>query len=201
MIKLTTLLATSATLMAGAMANAQWDVVTNDKPTLGVEVGVMYPSNATTRDLFGSQIMRYGLAQVGGRSKKSAHFYNSLSVINVDHNGNKLFLLPYVAGYELQLTQNRYASSVPFIRAEAGYAYYDYSVNVASSGNIGGVQSFASGGTTHFGAKRGGPTAAVEAGLAISNRWRISARYNWFAKYDDLDFSGAQLSVAYGFGN
>jgi opacity protein-like surface antigen len=151
---------------------------------LGFKVGALYPDSALLRNVFGKQILSYGL---GGfkNEEASKKLRGDFSIISAEKNGSKFFLVPVTAAYVRHFREREALEVVqfdPYFRILAGAAYYDYAINVAP-----GVRKSA---------KTFGLTAGVELGVNVSKTVNVYARYNYFQKKDDIDFNGITLGVA-----
>jgi len=151
---------------------------------LGFKVGALYPDSGLLRNVFGKQILSYGL---GGFKNQEAtsRLRGDFSIISASKNGSKFFLLPVTAAYVRHFREREALEVVkfdPYVRILAGVAYYDYAIDVAP-----GVRKSA---------KTFGLTAGAELGVNVSKTVNVYARYNYFQKKDDIDFNGFTLGVA-----
>lgn len=160
--------------------------------SVGPTVGGYFFTNKLLRDGFGYPVISYGFSPVPTGRPAEHKIQPDINIISASKNGNKLFLLPVTAAYELQLIQKSNGidrvygdkpSIIPFVRLLAGPAYYDYaltdSVGVRRSGKTVGI------------------TAGAVVGVAFSQRLTLSGGYNYFSKVDGLDFSGFSVNLTY----
>jgi len=153
------------------------------QPSFGVSVGVYLPTSSEIRKDLGTGALQFGIGGAGTSRPSEGSLASSFSAIIANGNGNKLFILPYTYGYEYHFGVDSSAAALPYVRPFAGVAYYDYSIT-DTSGN-------------HFGVKRLGATAGLEAGLQIGSKIRISATYNYFTKSGNFTFDGLSLAATY----
>ncbi len=162
----------AALAFAGA-ANAQ------NPLDIGASVGVFMPSSRVMRDAFGSQVLRFGLGSVGRQSTGNFKIGTEMDIISANKNGNRLFIVPFTFNAEQQLATS--GALRPYIKPFAGLAYIDYGINT-----FGGRQDN----------KLIRLTYGAEAGIVLSEKLRLSARYNIFQN-SGLDFSGLTLSATF----
>jgi hypothetical protein len=164
----------------------------DERPYFGIKVGFFMPSNGETRDMFGSTVFAFGISMDDfSRQPDKWRLTADIDFITGRHDPddndlfpeNKFFALPLTASIGRVFGADS-SKMRPYVRIGAGVAYMDYSVTRPSTGE-------------RFSAKRGVPTANAEAGIFISDRIRVAARYDWFAKVDEFDFSGLQLTATF----
>jgi opacity protein-like surface antigen len=149
---------------------------------LGVKGGLYFPSNGEIRDIFGSSIFVFGIsADDFSRQPDKWRLTGNFDFISGTKDNDKFFAAPVTAsvGRVFGAPGDRMR---PFVRFGVGGAYFDYSITRPSTGE-------------RFSTKRFGFTADAEAGVFLSDRVRVSAKYVWFSKVDDFDFSGFQLTA------
>ena len=171
-----------ASLALGLLAFAS-AAMAQDSAKLGVSVNAYYITESKLRDVFGNPAVTYGLnlsAINRPQANKLSYAYNPIAARKGNSN---FFLLPVTVGYELQFA-DRQASTLPYVRAEAGYAYYDVAIH-----DNGWNQSF----------KAGGFVGAVEAGMVFNKSIALKARYNLFQERFGVNLSGIELGVVYNF--
>jgi hypothetical protein len=166
------LILVTALAVAGA-AQAQ------DPFDLGASVGVFMPSSRTIRDAFGSQVLRFGFGGVGRQSTGNFKLGTELDIISANKNGNRLFILPFTFAAEQQLAM---AGAVrPYVKPFAGLAYIDYGISTPSGRRDSKIVRV---------------TYGAEVGVVLSEKLRLSARYNVFQN-SGFDFSGLTLSATF----
>jgi hypothetical protein len=148
----------------------------------GFSAGIYLPTNGTIRDAFGSQIMRFGFANVGSQRTGNFKIGTELDIISANRNGNRLFIVPFTLGAEQQLSGDQNATARSYIKPFAGLAYMDYGVTVGATRNESKVLRF---------------TYGAEFGVVVSDHLRLAARYNVFPKTGGFDFSGLNLSATF----
>ena len=145
----------------------------------GPTAGIYIPTNSKIRDVFGSGF-RFSLAPTTSELPTELKWLPAVSAISDSKDGNKFFLLPITASYVRHLSHNPNIPIVPYVKLTVGPSYYDYSVNING---------------TRYAKKTVGYTAGLEFGAKVSKVITAYAKYNYFSKSDDLDFSGISLGV------
>jgi len=177
--------------VGAASAVAQGEDKKDNRPYFGLKLGVFMPTDGEMRDMFGSTVFAFGISmddfsRQPDKWRLTADFDFIVGRHDPDDDDlfpeNKMFLLPVTASIG-RVFGGDSSRARPYVRFGAGVAYMDYSVTRPSTGE-------------RFSTKRGVPTANAEVGMLISDRVRISARYDWFAKADDFDFSGLKLTAS-----
>jgi len=137
------------------------------------------PSSALARSVFGSSPAALGLGfgsfTIGG---KRTRFDFGFDLFDLAISSSKLFVLSPQVSIEYRVPIARDFGA--FGKLLAGPAYMDY--------------SFDTPGGAHFGAKRLGADAGIEAGLRFG-RVQLDAKYRVFTQPTPVDFDGLQLSV------
>ncbi|CAN5396206.1 hypothetical protein BH11ARM2_BH11ARM2_10720 [soil metagenome] len=174
-----------ALLGLAAFASAQSNGV-----SVGPTVGGYFFTDRVVRDAFSYPVLSYGFSPVPTGRPAPNKVQPDFNIVSASKNGNKLFLLPVTASYELQLIKkspygvyDREAAFVPFLRLLAGPAYYDYALTDSNGVRRSGKQV--------------GLTAGAVLGVSINKRLTLSGSYNFFSKVDQLDFSGFSLNLTY----
>ena len=185
------LVALAATVCASsAVAQEQEKEKKDERPYFGVKLGAFLPTDSEMQDMFGSAIFVFGISmddftKQPDKWRLTGDFDFIVGKNDPDSGDlfpeNKMFLLPITASMGRVFGSDS-SKARPYVRFGAGFAYMDYSVTRPSTGE-------------RFSVKRGVPTANAEVGLFIGDRVRLAARYDWFAKADDFDFSGLQLTA------
>jgi hypothetical protein len=160
-----------AIMAAAGPANAQFDI--------GASAGFFLPSSGEVRGAFGSSIFKFGIGGVGRQSTGNLKMGTQLDFITANKNGNRMFIAPFTFNVEQALSLDQSSNIVPYVKAFAGLAYIDYGIT------RGGLR---------FDEKVIRPTYGIEGGVVVTDRIRLSARYNMFPKTGGFDFSG--LTVA-----
>ncbi|HET7456956.1 MAG TPA: hypothetical protein VFJ74_04815 [Gemmatimonadaceae bacterium] len=181
--------AAPASSTAGA-ARASTTIAVADAPPIddalriGFRAGALFPSDGKIRDVFGDVIPAIGLASVSPVHPNHARFFPMLDIFGTRAGKNHFFVVPLTMGVEYQLpaAEGR-THDVPFVRAEAGVAYFDYRINH---------------GGTLVRSRRGGGAASLEAGLLVSRSFRFGARYRLLQRFDGYDFGGVELYTVIG---
>lgn len=156
----------------------------DDALRIGFRAGAYFPSDGKVRDVFGDVIPAIGLATVTPVHPNHARLFPMLELLGTRAGKNHFFVLPLtmVMEYQLPAAAGR-TSNVPFARAEAGVAYFDY--RIGRQGSI--VRS-----------RRGGGAASLEAGVLVSRSFRVGARYRFLQHFDGYDFGGVELYTVIG---
>ena len=156
----------------------------DDALRIGFRAGAYFPSDGKVRDVFGDVIPAIGLATVTPVHPNHARFFPMLELLGTRAGKSHFFVLPLtmVMEYQLPAAAGR-TNNVPFARAEAGVAYFDY--RVGRQGTV--VRS-----------RRGGGAASLEAGVLVSRSFRVGARYRFLQHFDGYDFGGVELYTVLG---
>ena len=151
--------------------------------SLGISIGGTYgyllPQDDAMKSAFGSSIARIGFTPVS-QGQRQKGIFPDIEVISASANGNRMFLLPITYGYQQNLSEEGVFR--PYFRIFGGLAYMDYDVTIAGANNTG--RKFIT-------------TYGVELGATLTDKIRISARYNGFAKTDGLNFNNIELTATY----
>ncbi|MDR3691655.1 MAG: hypothetical protein P4L46_19910 [Fimbriimonas sp.] len=151
--------------------------------SFGPSIGIFMPSSSEIRKDLGSGAFQIGFGATGVSRPSEGSITPSLSLIVAKGNSNSLYIVPYTFGYEYHFGVDNSSEFLPYIRPFAGVAYYDYSITDTAG--------------SHFGVKRLGGTAGLEAGFQIGSKIRVSAKYNFFTPSSGFDFDGLSLSATY----
>lgn len=146
---------------------------------LGLEVGWYFPRSKVVRDAFGSSIWRFGVGPVGTRRPTAGKVTPEIGLLAGSNSGNRFLIIPVTLGYEHHLADEE-SRSIPYLRASAGAAYFDYSLTApaVSGRRVGGV-------------------GTLEAGVVFEQRLRVAAKLIWFSEQSGVDFSGLQFSATF----
>ncbi|HEV2150437.1 MAG TPA: hypothetical protein VGR37_23760 [Longimicrobiaceae bacterium] len=150
---------------------------------LGIRVGAYFPADEDVRDAFGEVLPLVGLALANPARPGTFAVFPNLEISGARSGSDRFLVIPLTAVGEYQFPGDP-RGIVPFVRGEAGVAYYDYRVRLDSARVVR--------------ARRGGPAGAAEVGLRVTPYFRASARYRLFREYDDVDFSGLELNFVIG---
>jgi hypothetical protein len=164
----------------GASAWAQLE----GRSSIGVGFGAYFPQSAEIRAIFGDTVQRTGLTfRRHPRRGEGWRVTNDVGLITGSGSGSRFAVIPFTYGMERHFGDQR-EEFRPYVRIAAGIAYHDYSIL------RGGGES-----AIRFTGQRFGTTANVELGTHITERLRLSARYNVFSKVSGFDFSGLEISA------
>jgi hypothetical protein len=141
--------------------------------------GIYIPTDTKIRDLFGSGF-RFSLAPTTSELPTELKWLPAFSAISDSKDGNKFFLLPITASYVRHLSHDPNIPVIPYVKFTVGPSYYDYAVTINAK---------------RIAKKTVGYTAGLEFGAKVSKVITAYAKYNYFSKSDDLDFSGISLGV------
>ena len=147
----------------------------------GPTAGIYIPTDTKIRDVFGSGF-RFSLAPTTSELPAELKWLPAISAISGSKDGSKFFLLPVTASYVRHLSHDPNVPIVPYLKFTVGPSYYDYAVTID--------------GTRHA-KKTVGYTAGLEFGAKVSKIITAYAKYNYFSKSEDLDFSGISLGVEF----
>jgi hypothetical protein len=154
------------------------------KTFLGVKGGIYFPTNSEIRDIFGSNLVVIGISVDDfSRQADKWRLTADFDFITGKDGDDKFFAMPVTASFG-RVFGSPEDNFRPYVRFGAGAAYFDYSITRPST-------------LERFQEKRFGLSANAEAGFFVGERLRVSAKYNWFSKVDDFDFSGLQLTATF----
>lgn len=156
----------------------------DDALRIGFRAGGYFPNDGKIRDVFGDVFPALGLATVTPVHPNHGRFFPALELFGTRSGKNHFFVVPLtlVGEYQLPAGSGR-RNNVPFVRGEAGIAYFDY--RIARNGAV--VRS-----------RRGGAAASVDAGVLVSTSFRVGARYRILQHFDGYDFGGVELYTVIG---
>jgi hypothetical protein len=151
-------------------------------PGVGLQGQLFFPSGGTARSIFGSSAASFGLgigsavADLGPRTRLEF----TVSTFSVNNDGNDLFVISpqEIIEYRAPISKGLYA----FTSFALGPSYMDYSFDTPSG--------------AHYGAKRLGADADLEAGLRYG-QFRFGVLYREFTEPAGINFSGFQLSLTW----
>lgn len=156
----------------------------DDALRIGFRAGAYFPNDGKIRDVFGDVFPALGLATVTPVHPNHGRFFPALELFGTRSGKNHFFVVPLtlVGEYQLPAGSGR-RNNVPFVRGEAGIAYFDY--RIARNGAV--VRS-----------RRGGAAASLDAGVLVSTSFRVGARYRILQHFDGYDFGGVELYTVIG---
>jgi hypothetical protein len=156
----------------------------DDALRIGFRAGAYFPNDGKIRDVFGDVFPALGLATVTPVHPNHGRFFPALELFGTRSGKNHFFVVPLtlVGEYQLPAGSGR-RNNVPFVRGEAGIAYFDY--RIARGGAV--VRS-----------RRGGAVGSVDAGVLVSTSFRVGARYRILQHFDGYDFGGVELYTVIG---
>jgi hypothetical protein len=147
-----------------------------------IGAGGYFPTGKRVKDLIGDSV-RFDFDFGGPISNQIWKISPDLHFVSGSKNGNKFTVVPFgVSAVKSFGSQGGHSTYVKFL---AGGAYTDYSLNE---------------GTTHYSGKKFGAGGSAEVGSYLTEKVKLSVRYDAFSKVDNFDFSGltAQLQFAIG---
>jgi len=150
---------------------------------IGIEAGAYFPKSHLLRDRFGDSIFRVGITPVMIKRQKDWVPSFEVGFMGATGHGDHFGVFPLTVGIQ-KTFGDASQSTVPFIRAGAGVAYFDYHLTKDDLSTVRGH-------------KFGGVTA-LEAGFQSGSRFRASARYYLMTKQSGVDFSGFLISATFG---
>lgn len=149
---------------------------------LGIKGGIYMPTDSEIRDIFGTTIPVFGLSfDDFTRQADKWRLTFDLDFISGRNDDDKFFAAPFMASVG-RVFGSRSDQLRPYVRFGLGGAYFDYSITRRST-------------LERISEKRFGFGGEAEAGFFLGERLRISAKYLWFSKVDDFDFSGLQITA------
>ena len=156
----------------------------DDALRIGFRAGGYFPNDGKIRDVFGDVFPALGLATVTPVHPNHGRFFPALELFGTRSGKNHFFVVPLtlVGEYQLPAGSGR-RNNVPFVRGEAGIAYFDYRID--HGGRV--VRS-----------RRGGAAASLDAGVLVSTSFRVGARYRILQHFDGYDFGGVELYTVIG---
>jgi hypothetical protein len=166
----------AASVLANAQSKFKFDYI-------GVEAGAFFPKSHLLRDRFGDSIFRIGITPVMIKRQKDWVPSFEVGFMGATGHGDHFGVFPLTVGVQKSFGDPN-QSTVPFIRAGAGAAYFDYKLTNPDL-------------SESRGHKFGGVTA-LEAGFISGHRFKASVRYYLFQKQSGVDFSGFLISGTIG---
>jgi hypothetical protein len=163
-------------VLASAQSKFKFDYI-------GIEAGAYFPKSSLLRDRFGDTILRVGFSPMMIKRQKDWVPSFEIGFMGASGNGDRFGVYPLTVGMQKSFGDPA-SKTVPFIRAGAGVAYFDYDITKEDLTN---VRSHKFGGVTAF-----------EAGVINGDRFRASVRYYLFSKQEGVDFSGVLISASFG---
>jgi hypothetical protein len=174
------LVAVTAFAVAAGAAYGQSQL---DQIYAGISVGLYFPTGSTIKHDFGDSIFTLGLTPVVGGLPTSGKVTPNIEIIGADKDGSSFLLVPLTLGYQYNFGNGQRDAAVPFVRFEAGIAYYNFSVN-APGGSASGSEF--------------GFVGDAALGVQITKTITLSAKYYLFQEEKGLNFNGLQLDLTFG---
>jgi hypothetical protein len=168
-------------LGASLLANAQSSKWKFDY--IGIEAGAYFPQSQLLKDRFGSTILRLGITPVMIKRQKDWVPSFEIGYIGARGHGDHMAIFPLTVGVQKSFGDPA-QSTVPFVRAGAGAAYFDYDLTKDDLSTVRGHKI--------------GAVTAFEAGFISGTRFRASVRYYLMPKQSGVDFSGVLISATFG---
>lgn len=150
---------------------------------IGIEAGAYFPKSKLLRDRFGDTIFRVGITPVMIKRQKDWVPSFEIGFMGATGHGDHFGVFPLTVGIQKSFG-NPDEDTVPFVRAGAGVAYFDYDLTKPDLTTVRGHKF--------------GPVTALEAGFLSGKRFRASVRYYLFSKQSGVEFSGFLISATYG---
>lgn len=169
-------------LGAGMFANAQ-NSMKFKFDYIGIEAGAYFPKSKLLRDRFGDTIFRVGVTPMMIKRQKDWVPSFEIGYMGARGHGDHFGVYPLTVGIQKSFG-NPDENTVPFIRAGAGVAYFDYDLTKPDLTTVRGHKF--------------GPVTALEAGFISGKNFRASARYYLFSKESGVEFSGFLISATFG---
>jgi hypothetical protein len=155
---------------------------------IAASAGFYLPTSGEIRDLFGDSQFSVGLRPWNRNRNTSNGFSPEIDLIDGSNNGNKFFVAPIAVAYEKDMSARiGRRSTIPYIRASAGVAYFDYSITREDG--------------VHYGLKRLGGSLGLEAGLKLSSTAKAFIKYDLLSTEQHFNFSGFQIGAAVSIGS
>lgn len=153
---------------------------------VGMEFSAFFPTDKDIIRAFSSSTYALGLTPTSIYFKEGNHFVWDLAFNGDSQNGSRYFSVVPSFGYMSVLSSEGSASSFkPYFAARVGPAYTDYSVGYTGFARVKG--------------RKFGWNANAEVGLFLTDKIRISARYDKFSELDGLDFGGLRTAITWQF--
>jgi hypothetical protein len=165
--------------VAGAMAQIP----------VGVDLGVFMPTDSDVKDVYGKSWFRIGFTPLSFQQPGPWRFTFDLGILKRSRDitipdgkgggsvlSNDVTLIPLTFGVTRSFSEN--TDFLPYVALRAG----PYYANVDSDS---------------FGVDKSGfgINANAAVGVSFSRRFYIEARYDWYSKFEDIDFSGFSISA------
>lgn len=146
-----------------------------NKISVGLDFGVFFPSDETTRTVFRDAWWRIGLTPLSFQKPDKWSFAFDLGILRQSRNGNSVTLVPVTFGVTRSFGAD--PSSRPYVALRAGPYWGD--VNSPTLGVD----------TSKFGFD-----ANVAVGVTFNQQFYIEGRYDYFSPFEGIKFSGFQVS-------
>lgn len=155
------------------------------RSSFGPEVGFYFPTDARTRDAFGSTWVNYGLGfrPIGLASRKGVLGFD-LNIVSTAGRGRRALLIPVNLIYKRALTNNTPGEGItPYAGIATGLLIADL-----RSDNFGVSSGF-----------RGGYGGTFLLGFTVNTQFFVEGRYQLYSKIKGFDVSGIGLSTGFRF--
>jgi hypothetical protein len=156
---------------------------------VGVDLGVFLPTDSDVKDVYGKSWFRIGVTPISFQPPGNWRFTFDLGFLKRSNDitvpegkgggtvlSNDVTLIPLTFGYTRSFTES--TDFMPYTAVRIG----PYYANVDSD-------SF---GVDHSGF---GINANAAFGVSFSQRFYVEARYDWYSKFKDINFSGFSISA------
>ena len=155
---------------------------------VGVDLGLFMPTDSDVKDVYGKSWFRVGLTPLSFQQPGNWRFTFDLGFLKRSRStfvpegkggsfiDDDVTLIPLTFGVTRSFSEN--PDFLPYVALRAG-PYY---------GNVN---------SDSFGVDKSGfgLNANAALGVSFSRRFYIEARYDWYSKFDDIDFSGFSISA------
>lgn len=146
----------------------------------GVGAGLFVPRSERVKDLFSDSIVQYSFGPMAPNRLGRAGFGWDFAGTAISANGNNMFNLGVMYGYEWQSRGASESSTLTYARVGAGPAFLAY--DVTGLGLDVRKQRFTF-------------LTAAEVGIVFNRTLTVSLQYVQLPTYDTLDFSGFRLNA------
>lgn len=149
-----------------------------------IDVGAYFPTDGEIRDRFGNTLWRAGFRPYRTPQAERGKVIFDATIISARNDEDRMLVIPLTVG--VLKTFGEEERGLTFVSAGIGPAFYDYSIHRTVGLSLVDHQ-----------ASTFGVGAHVDVGLTIQQRLTFTARYDWFSKSDDFDFSGFSINLSF----
>lgn len=152
---------------------------------IGLDVSAFFPSDKDIVRAFSATSVGVGLSPTNIYYKEGTRFIWDVGINGDSQAGSRYFTIAPTVGYIYSVKTDESNSSFrPYVAVRVGPAYADYSI---LKNNV------------RFKDRKFGWNANAEIGLFLTDKFRISARYDKFSEHDGFDLGGLRVGATWQF--